>query len=109
MDEMAEFGTEFDPADLCCVANGGHFAGHLQEQREEAELVIDDNDPSSFHAVRDPNVNFRYRLYVHFIAKMELLGRGRVQIPLCYMNAVREIWPSRTGIYVGYYRFDELG
>ena len=97
-----DFGLEFEASNICCVADGGDFAGHLRAHREEAEELEDDNDPQSFHAVRDPNANIRFKLYAHFIKNMDLLGRGRVQIPLCYMNAVREIWPSKSGIYVGF-------
>ena len=99
---MVDFGMEFQAAEICCVADGGDFAGHLSQQRDEAELVEDDNDAGSFHAIRDPNANFRFKLYAHFIKRMDLLGRGRVQLPLCYMNTVREIWPSKDGVYVGF-------
>jgi hypothetical protein len=99
---MEEYGLVFEAPNICCVADGGDFAGHLSDQRDEAALVYDDNDAGSFHAVRDPNVNFRFKLYAHFVKNMGLLGRGRVQIPLCYMSAVREIWPSKDGVYVGF-------
>jgi hypothetical protein len=102
---MNDYGLEFQNADVCCVAEGGDFIEILGRQWEEAAFVDDEfgeDDPRSFHAIRDPNVNFRYKLYVHFIKEMSLMGRGRVALPLCYMNAVREIWPSKSGEYVGF-------
>ena len=104
-DEMNDYGLEFQNSDVCCVGEGGDFTEVLGKQWEEAAFVDEefgDDDPRSFHAIRDPNVNFRYKLYVHFIKEMGLMGRGRVALPLCYMNAVREIWPSESGEYVGF-------
>jgi hypothetical protein len=103
IEDMNDYGIELQAPDVCCVADGGDLAEHLAEQRTEAELEgDDDDDPQSFHAVRDLNVQFRFRLYAHGIKEMGLLGRGRVPLPLCYMSAVREIWPSKSGEYKGF-------
>jgi hypothetical protein len=97
--DMHELGLEFDPSDVCCVQDGGQFANRLFIERIDAEI---DEDPREFHRYRDPNNNFRYKLYIDFIWQMGLMGQGRVPIPLCFTNAVREIWPSTSGEYIGF-------
>jgi hypothetical protein len=98
---MSDHSRNFEVEDLCCVAEGGEFESHLKKQREDAES--DSDGLNSFQANRDPNDSFRYRLYAYFVKEMELLGTGRrIQLPLCYVNAVREIWPSQSGEYVGF-------
>jgi hypothetical protein len=111
---MLDFGLEFEN-DICCVdeservVNGnvvrlkGDFVDALAGLREEAVFNEDRADGAqSWQAMRDPNDNFRFKWYCQFIGKMGLGGRGRVEIPLCYVNAIREIWPSKSGTYKGH-------
>jgi hypothetical protein len=88
---------------VCCVNDNGDFAESLRDERTTAEIPHEDDDVYGFHCTRtDENQNYRYKLYGDFISKYSLGGRGRVEIPLCYVNAVREIWPSSDGCYKGF-------
>ena len=98
LDEGLEAGN------TCCVADNGLFAERLANERRLAATEHDDNDEYGFHCTRtDINKNYRYSLYCHFISEFALTdGIGRVELPLCYVNAVREIWPSCDGRYKGF-------
>ncbi|GMR58008.1 hypothetical protein PMAYCL1PPCAC_28203, partial [Pristionchus mayeri] len=52
--------------------------------------------------ITDENKSLRYGAYRLFIAKMMgTLGKGvRVRLPACFVDAVRQLWPSQT--YTGF-------
>ena len=70
--EMHDEGLNFDPEDVCCIKGGGQFAERLAKERMAGAGEEDGDDPTAWHARRDPNKNFRYTLYVDFIQSMHL-------------------------------------
>lgn len=87
----------FERNGICCAMEGGQFWDYLIEQRRIAIEEGVDN----FHYDRDPNDHFRITMYRKFISTVKVTGARR-EIPSCYVNAIREIWPSTNGSYVGF-------
>jgi hypothetical protein len=84
----------------CCAGDSGQFWEYLKSMREVADGTDIDSD-SRYHLGRDPNVNYRYKMYAKFCQVIGISGM-RKELPTCYVNAVREIWPSANGSYVGF-------
>lgn len=87
----------FEYNDNCCAALGGQFWEYLTEQRR----IATEDGVSNFHYDRDPNDCYRIAMYRHFITTLVVTG-ARKEIPLCYVTAIREIWPEASGSYVGF-------
>lgn len=81
--------------DICCATVGGQFWDYIVEERNVAEGT------NLNHSDRDPNINYRYKMYAKFCEDVGISG-VRKELPSCYVNAVREIWPSPNGNYVGF-------
>ena len=81
-------------AALCVVGSGGMLEDYLDHERSIADGIVDDRN-------REPNNIRRKSAYRHGAAEMGFL-RMRRELPLCYVAAVRCIYPSRNGTYMGY-------
>ena len=82
-------------ARMCvCDPAGGMLWAYLDDERA---LAVDSTD----HAFRDTNNVSRKRMYRHGAAELGFL-RLRRPLPNCYVAAVRCIWPSATGLYMGF-------
>ena len=82
-------------AATCVVRNGGLLCEFIEEERALAEAKVDDLG-------RDTNNLCRKYCYRRGAAELGFL-RIRRQLPDCFVAAVRRVWPSATGMYMGYH------
>jgi hypothetical protein len=87
----------FEYNNKCCAVEGGQFWEYLKEERR----IATEEGVLNFHYDRDPNDCYRIAMYRHFITTLVVTG-ARKEIPLCYVTAIREIWPEASGSYVGF-------
>lgn len=88
----------FEYDDICCAVEGGQFGQYLSEQRDVASGI---GVSIHYHNDRDLNDLMRFEMYFNFIRKIGVRGQ-RKEILICYVNAVREIWPEQRGSYAGF-------